>query len=153
VWKALPIPLRRRILLLTQATFTLGVTGVVVDTERGVLLMRNRLRESSGWELPGGFVDRDETLESALIREIRQETGLEIEVVGLLSTRIARPEHVDVCYACRVTGGTFRIDNSEVLAARYFAADALPAQLPPDQAQSVEAALRLQSNSNGGAQR
>jgi len=63
----------------------LGV-GAVVWNDRGeVLLVRRanppRLNE---WSLPGGRVEFGETLRAALVREVREETGLEVEILGLI---------------------------------------------------------------------
>ncbi len=48
------------------------------------LLLIERRNEPLGWALPGGFVDVGETLEQAAVREALEETGLEIELTGLL---------------------------------------------------------------------
>jgi ADP-ribose pyrophosphatase YjhB (NUDIX family) len=52
-------------------------------TRRGVVLIERR-NPPPGWALPGGFVDYGETLEAAAVREAREETGLDIELVGQL---------------------------------------------------------------------
>jgi ADP-ribose pyrophosphatase YjhB (NUDIX family) len=127
--------------LLTQPTYTVGVSGVVLDGRRRVLLLRNRFRYSSSWQLPGGFVDRGEALEPALAREIREETGLEVEVVRLVSARVARPQHLDVCYLCRVAGEpTLDLDGAEIVDGKFFEIGSLPGDLPPEQAAMMRAA-------------
>jgi 8-oxo-dGTP diphosphatase len=50
---------------------------------RGVVLVE-RLNEPHGWALPGGFVDYGEAAEAAAIREAKEETGLTVELTGLL---------------------------------------------------------------------
>jgi len=50
---------------------------------RGVVLIE-RKNPPPGWALPGGFVDYGETLEAAAVREAREETSLEVELVGQL---------------------------------------------------------------------
>ena len=135
------MPVRERVLLLTQATYTLGVSAVVVNESNEVLLLRNRFRYSRAWQLPGGFVSRGETLEGAISREIREEAGLEVQVVRQLFTHLARPQHIDVCFLCRITGGTFDLDQTEILEGRLFPLDELPPDLARDEAETIRRAL------------
>lgn len=61
-----------------------GVAGVVWNDAGQVLLIRRANPPRAGqWSLPGGKVERGETLQDALRREIREETGLEIMILGL----------------------------------------------------------------------
>ena len=53
------------------------------DGEDGIVLVE-RLNPPHGWALPGGFVDEGETCEAAAIREMREETGLDVVLTGLL---------------------------------------------------------------------
>jgi 8-oxo-dGTP diphosphatase len=52
-----------------------------------ILLVRNKKGDTSYWSPPGGAVEKGETLEQAAIREIKEETGYDIEVNGLYSVR------------------------------------------------------------------
>lgn len=85
--------------------------------ERGRILMAQRGKEPNKgwWSLPGGALETGETLEQGVRREVREETGLEVEPAGVLEIveRIVRdaagvPEYhyVLIDYVCRVTGGT-----------------------------------------------
>ena len=65
-----------------------------------------------GWEFPGGKVEPDETLEAALVREIREELAVEISVGELLTTvEYDYPNfHLTMhCYLCQLTGGELRL--------------------------------------------
>jgi ADP-ribose pyrophosphatase YjhB (NUDIX family) len=101
-----------------------------------VLLIRRRWPPYRGqWGLPGGFVTYGETPEAAAIREVREETGLEIRTQRLLGTRIEnyrRPQGVDrllsLYYIGQIVGGREQ-PGDEVMALAWFGWDALPRRL------------------------
>lgn len=141
----LPTPLRRRLAWLSQATFTVGVSAVLVNDRNEILLLRHRFRDNQNWELPGGFVEREENLVEALQRELSEETGLAIEVHSLISANVSTARHLDVCYLARVAGGTLRIDDREVLEAGFYAFQDLPPGLRVAQRRNIEPArVRLE---------
>ncbi|MBD5554871.1 MAG: NUDIX hydrolase [Roseburia sp.] len=63
--------------------FNVRVTGILIEDEQ-ILVVKQKLSESRDWSLPGGRLERGETLEQALKREIKEETGLIVEVGKLL---------------------------------------------------------------------
>jgi 8-oxo-dGTP diphosphatase len=91
-----------------------GVGAVVLIEGRVVLVRRAHPPMEGQWTLPGGTVELGETLEAALVREMREETGLDVEVGAVLEVfdRVERDpdgrvlfHHVIVDYACRAIGG------------------------------------------------
>lgn len=140
IWAHLPFAMQERILLVTQSTFTAGVSGLVLNDRGEILLLRNRFRDSALWLPPGGFVRAGEDLQEAFLRELREETGLEAEIVGLHSARPLRRRHIDIAFLCRITGGTLMLDTREVLEARFFAADDLPSGMSEADKASIQRA-------------
>lgn len=69
------------------------VVHAVVERDGALLLVRraDRLLEGGKWGLPGGFLDRDETLAAGVLRELREETGWTGRVAGLLRIN-SRPD-------------------------------------------------------------
>ncbi|MBG9654090.1 NUDIX hydrolase [Cytobacillus firmus] len=64
------------------------VASALINDENGnILLVKNIKDDSFYWGPPGGAVEKGETLEQAVIREVREETGFNIEVTGLNSIR------------------------------------------------------------------
>ncbi len=125
VFNAVPVRWQRRILDRTQPRFLVGVVGLGVTHDGGLLLARHRFGAPE-WRFLGGFLTPGERLEDALAREVREETGLEIEVGPILeATQGYRWRRVEIVFAYRPAGGSERLSD-EVIELRAFDPGALP---------------------------
>lgn len=94
----------------------LGVGGAVIDGNSVLLIRRGHAPQKGEWTLPGGMVELGEKLISAVEREIREETGLAVEPVALISVfeRILRVRsriryhYAVVDYLCRKRSGRLK---------------------------------------------
>lgn len=123
----------------------LAVDSVILFREGIVLIKRQNPPYQGRYALPGGFVEVGESTEGAAAREAREETGLEIELLGLAGVysdphRDPRGHIVSVCYLSRGRGLlTF---GSDAQSAEVFGPDSLP-DLAFDHDRMIRDALRL----------
>jgi mutator protein MutT len=92
-----------------------GVGAIVLDGRHVLLVKRAHEPLKGQWSLPGGRVELGETLEAAVVREVREETGLEIEVGSIVEVldRVDRDEggrvrhhFVLIDFVCTAAGGS-----------------------------------------------
>ncbi|MEE2752083.1 MAG: NUDIX hydrolase [Myxococcota bacterium] len=116
---------------------------VVIFAGKQILLIR-RKNPPLGWALPGGFVDEGETLEAAAIREVLEETGLEIRLDHLLGVysdplRDPRQHTVSVVYTAR--SDDLPEAGDDAAEARRFTLENLPEPIVFDHARIIEDAV------------
>jgi ADP-ribose pyrophosphatase YjhB (NUDIX family) len=123
---------------------------VVVHEGRVLLIRRGKPPLQGRWVVPGGTVELGETLEEAVVRELREETGLEVRPRELVTVfdRILRDDgavryhYVIVDYWCERLSGTLRAGD-DALDAAFVAPQALTSfQLPPKALEVVLDGLR-----------
>ncbi|MDX6259444.1 MAG: hypothetical protein QOH84_1132 [Kribbellaceae bacterium] len=110
-----------------------GITGVVLDDAERVLLVRRA--DTGRWSLPAGILEPGEQPAPALLREIQEETGVEAEIVRLVSIDTLPPgsypngdqvQFLDLCFRCRPLRGEARVNDDESLEVAWFTLDDLP---------------------------
>jgi 8-oxo-dGTP pyrophosphatase MutT (NUDIX family) len=116
-----------------------GAFAVLFDDEGRVLLCHRR--DIDAWNLPGGGVEAREAPWDAVVREVREEVGLEAAVVRLTGL-YWKPETDELVFnfECKVLNGTPRASD-EADAARYFSLDELPSNTAPKQVQRIRDAI------------
>jgi ADP-ribose pyrophosphatase YjhB (NUDIX family) len=129
----------------------LTVDAVVRNAEGEVLLIE-RKHEPRGWALPGGFVDRGETLEQAVARELEEETGLratDVRQFHTYSDPARDPRHHTVSTVFLVRGEGALRAGDDAARARFFPLHALPTPLAFDHAAILADVARLDPSGPG----
>ncbi|MBI3257833.1 MAG: NUDIX hydrolase [Actinobacteria bacterium] len=100
----LPSRVRRRVLRLVSPTYTVGALCLVEHEDGRILLVRHSYRP--GWGLPGGIVKRREEMDVAARREVREEVGIEVDLLGRPFV-VVEPvqQRVDVIFSARPAPG------------------------------------------------
>lgn len=97
-----------------------STTAVVTDDQGRIALVHRR--DNDLWALPGGGMDLGESIVQCVVREVKEETGLDVEVTGLIGV-YTNPQHVlayddgevrqqfSLCFTTRLLGGELLIDS------------------------------------------
>ncbi|NWF51562.1 MAG: NUDIX hydrolase [Nitrospirae bacterium] len=107
---------------------------IIIKYKGGILLVK-RKNPPEGWALPGGFVDYGESLESAAIREAKEETGLDIELIRQFHTysdpkRDSRHHSITTVYIAKAKGDAKAGDDAGEIG--IFNRDTLPEHIAFD---------------------
>lgn len=129
LFAALPRGVRRRLVRWGSPSYTVGAVGVVEREDGRVLLIRQRYRHH--WGLPGGLLSRGEAPDAAVRREIAEEVGLRVDVVGEPVVVVdPSPQRVDVTFRVVPSVGEdpdgARPTSPEIVETRWFPRDDLP---------------------------
>jgi 8-oxo-dGTP pyrophosphatase MutT (NUDIX family) len=129
---------------LGAVTPKLGGDAAIFDDEGRVLLMLRT--DNQRWCMPGGLAEVGETSQESVIREAREETGLEVEILELVGVftafpamRTTGPKLVIPLYLCGITGGTLR-SSHEDLGLQFWTLEDVPAWSGPHEPEMARAA-------------
>jgi ADP-ribose pyrophosphatase YjhB (NUDIX family) len=118
---------------------TVGVAAVIRDAEGRLLLAENAVPRSR-WGLPGGRLERREEPRAGLAREVREETGLEVEVGDLLAV-VARRTVLVLVFSCTPVGGVLRPAPVEIASLAWLPEPEAADRLAPAARRHLQAAL------------
>jgi ADP-ribose pyrophosphatase YjhB (NUDIX family)/predicted GIY-YIG superfamily endonuclease len=118
--------------------------GALVTRDERLLLVKRAAQPFLGyWDIPGGFLEEDEHPEAGAIREVREETGLEVRPTGVFGLYVDRYERdgeghycLNIYYLAEVVGGREK-PGDEAAELAWFAANELPAKIAFDHARVV----------------
>jgi 8-oxo-dGTP diphosphatase len=126
-------------------------TAIIEFSPQMILLIkRDTLPFRGYWALPGGRAEAGEEVEQAIVREVKEETGLDVEVVrkiGEYHEQGVREgveyDYYPACFLVKVVGGEMRKQESEVQEIQLFSFEAVPENLAFEHNQMVKDYLAM----------
>lgn len=139
VFRALPEPVRQRAVRTASPSYTLGAQARIEREDGRVLLVKASYRWR--WGMPGGLMDTGESPEQAVLREVKEETGLDIvlepDPIVLVETTMQRVNFIyRAAPAPDVDADALHAQASEILELGWFHPDEFP-ETNPDMSQIV----------------
>ncbi len=112
--------------------FIIRVTGVLIENGE-ILLVKQKVNDNRNWSLPGGKLERGETLEHGIIREMKEETGFDTEIVKLLylcDVESTENTLLHITFLLKRVGGDIELpsnkyENNHIFDVRFVAVDDL----------------------------
>jgi ADP-ribose pyrophosphatase YjhB (NUDIX family) len=138
----------RRVWWRVRRPITVGVQVVVLDDAGRVLLVRNSYDPRRQWRLPGGGAKAHETMRQGALRELREETGIEVhdpsraELLGVFANfKEGKSDHVGVFVVRPPDWTDGSADSAEISGRRFVPVDDLPPDTTPGTLRRVHEAV------------
>jgi ADP-ribose pyrophosphatase YjhB (NUDIX family) len=119
--------------------FKIGIFAIILDEQKRVLLCHRR--DYDLWNLPGGGLEKDESPWDGVIREVKEEVGLDVKVTKLQGV-YSKPDNDEIVFSffCIQTGGKIRLTD-EADEIKYFKINDIPKNISPKQIERIKDAL------------
>ncbi len=126
-------------------------TAIIPFPDGKILLVKRDTVPFKGyWALPGGRMDPGESVEQTIVRECKEETGLDVEVVRVIGEYVEKGikdevdyEYYPTCFLVKVVGGEIKRQETEIQEIRLFRLKRLPNPLAFEHKKMVEDYLNL----------
>jgi 8-oxo-dGTP diphosphatase len=118
-----------------------------------LLIKRNTIPFKGYWALPGGRMDPGENIEQTIVREVKEETGLDAVIDRVVGEYVEKGfkddveyEYYPTCFVVKPVGGEIKKQESEIQEIKLFSLNALPKPLAFEHDQMIEDYLKIKIN-------
>jgi 8-oxo-dGTP diphosphatase len=126
-------------------------TAIIPYDENKILLIKRNTKPFKGyWALPGGRMDIGETIEQTIVREVKEETGLDVAIMRKIGEYVEKGlkdeveyEYYPTCFLVKPVAGELKKQDSEILEIKLFSLNELPAPLAFEHDQMVRDYLKV----------
>lgn len=115
-----------------------------------LLIKRNTIPFKGYWALPGGRMDSGEIIEQTIIREVKEETGLEVTIVSKIGEYVEKGvkdeveyEYYPTCFLVKSHGGEIKKQDSEIQEIKLFSISELPKPLAFEHDQMIKDYIKV----------
>ena len=136
VWSKIPYYVRLRIIRMTQKRFTASVVAIVKDKKGRVLVLDHAIRPGATLGLPGGFLDPGENPADAIVRELFEETSLDLANVELIRVRTIG-KHIEMLFVADGVGEAV-VSSREIVSLGWYDVTSLPEGMSEKQKRIVK---------------
>ncbi|MCH7623398.1 MAG: NUDIX hydrolase [Nitrospinae bacterium] len=121
---------------MTHPRNPIPTVDIIIELENGAIVLIERANPPYGWALPGGYVDYGESLETAAVREAKEETSLDIELIGQFHTysdprRDSRQHTISTVFVAKADGSPKAASDARAVGI-FSSQDSLPTNLAFD---------------------
>jgi len=129
-------------------------TAIIPFSPDKILLIKRRTVPFSGyWALPGGRVDPGETVEQTIVREVKEETGLDVAVVSKIGDYHEQGvqdgveyDYYPACFLVKTVGGEIKKQESEIEEIKLFSLSEVPEAMAFEHAQMIKDYIAMRSD-------
>ncbi|MSQ87032.1 MAG: NUDIX hydrolase [Alphaproteobacteria bacterium] len=137
IYRVIPRPLMRLALWAFNPKFNVGAVGLFLTPDQRVLVLKHVYRHAYPWGLPGGYLQRGESAEVGILRELFEETGLKAVIDRVLCVEDVDRWQREVVFVGHIDPAQMQHLNHETFEATFIALNQLPADMLPRHARLV----------------
>lgn len=142
IWGSLSGKMRWNLVWFFSPKFKVGVTGVFINKNREVLLLKHVFRKKIVWELPSGILESGEKIKDSIEREVKEETGFVSSVTNALIVESGFKKRLEIIVYGKVNTDTEPKPGSEIYSIFLAEIDKLPKDINPDHKEHIKNVLK-----------